>query len=130
MKYRVRNQDGELEFESFGQLEQAWLMGLVEPSDEVLQEGHAKWRRADSYAVLATARRHGDDVWNGSWFLFVLIGVALATVALVLFKQAAAEKSDLKWGLGFLVAIVDVVLMTRVTVNAQRRRDPHRRSKR
>ncbi|MCU0701873.1 MAG: hypothetical protein MUC96_35670 [Myxococcaceae bacterium] len=130
MKYRVRNQDGELEFESFGQLEQAWLMGMVEPSDEVLQEGHQKWRRADSVAVLATAKRHGDNVWGGSWFLFVLIGVALGTVALVLFKQAATEKNDLKWGLGFLVAIVDVVLMTRVTVNAQKRRNPHHGLKR
>lgn len=130
MKYRVRNQDGEIEFQNFGQLEEAYLMGLVEPTDEVLQEGHQNWRRADSYALLARARRHGDNVWGGAWFLWVLIGVAGATVALVLFKRAATEKNDLYWALGFLIAIADVVLMTRVTVNAQKRRDPHAHHKR
>ncbi len=87
MKYRVRNQDGELSYESFGQVEQAWLMGLVEPSDEILEEGKTQWRRADSYPVLARARRHGDDVWGGAWFLWALIGVVGATVALILIKE-------------------------------------------
>jgi hypothetical protein len=125
MKYRVRNQDGEIEFETFGQLEQAWLMGLVEPSDEVLQEGHQAWRRADSFAILARARREGDNVWGGAWFLWVLIGVVAATIALVIFKEAAKEKNDALWALGFVIAFADVVLMTRVTVNAQKRRNPH-----
>ncbi len=118
MKYTVRNKDGQLEYSSFGQVEQAWLMGLVEPSDEVLEEGKTMWRRADSFPLLAQARRHGDDVWNGSWFLWALIGVALATIALVLFKEG-------QWLPAMVISFADAFLLTNVTVKAQKRRKPH-----
>ena len=36
MKYRVRSTEGELEYSSFGEVEKAWNMGLIEPNDEVL----------------------------------------------------------------------------------------------
>lgn len=118
MKYRVRNQEGEIEFQSFGQLEQAWLMGLVEPSDEVLEDGKTLWRRADAIPLLAKARRHGDNVWGGAWFLWTLIGVAGGTIALVLFHQG-------NYLLGLVVSFVVAALMIKVTVDAQKRRDPH-----
>lgn len=118
MKYRVRNQDGEIEFQSFGQLEQAWLMGMVEPSDEVLEVGKTLWRRADTIPLLAKARRHGDNVWGGAWFLWTLIGVAGGTTALVLFH-------DKNWIAGMIVSFVVAGLMIKVTVDAQRRRNPH-----
>lgn len=118
MKYRVRNQDGEIEFKSFGQLEEAWLMGLVEPTDEVLEDGKTLWRRADTIPLLARARRHGDSVWSGSWFLWTLIGVAGGTAALWMFH----EKNYI---VGLVIAIVVALLMIRVTMTAQKRRDPH-----
>jgi hypothetical protein len=122
MKYRVRNQDGEIEFQSFGQLEQAWLMGLVEPSDEVLEEGKSLWRRADTIPLLARARHHGDNVWGGAWFLWTLIGVAGGTLALWMFH----EKNYI---VGLVVSFIVAGLMIKVTVNAQKRRDPHWQSK-
>ncbi len=121
MKFTIRNQDGQLEYQSFGQVEQAWLMGFVEPSDEILEEGKTMWRRADSFPLLAKARRHGDDVWNGSWFLWVVIGVVGGTIALTLM---ASKDWVLKAGglaLGFAIAVV----MVNVTIKAQRRRKPH-----
>lgn len=118
MKYRVRNQEGEIDFQSFGQLEQAWLMGLVEPSDEVLEDGKTLWRRADTIPLLAKARRHGDNVWGGAWFLWALIGVAGGTIALVLFHEK-------HYVAGLITSFVVAGLMIKVTTNAQRRRDPH-----
>ena len=82
MKYRVRSKEGELEYESFGQVEKAWLMGLIDPSDELLEEGHTKWRRADSIPLLVSARRSGDQVWMGTWFLWTLFGVIGGSMAL------------------------------------------------
>ena len=119
MKYMVRNKDGQLEYTSFGQVEQAWLMGLVEPSDEILEEGKTVWRRADTYPLLVRARRHGDDVWNGAWFLWVLIGVVGATGSLYLFQVN-------RWA-GLALAVVVALLMVNVTVTAQKRRKPHRK---
>lgn len=118
MKFTVRTKDGQLDYESFGQVEQAWLMGLIEPADEILEQGKTVWRRADSFPLLVQARRHGDDVWNGAWFLWALIGVAGATIALVLFKERL-------WLPGLMVAFADAVLLTNVTIKAQQRRKPH-----
>ena len=118
MKYTVRNKDGQLEYSSFGQVEQAWLMGFVEPADEILEEGKTLWRRADSYPLLMQARRHGDDVWNGAWFLWALIGVVGATIALVLFKEKM-------WLPAMIVSFVVAGLMFNVTMKAQQRRKPH-----
>jgi hypothetical protein len=121
MKYTVRNQDGQLEYSSFGQVEQAWRLGFVEPSDEILEEGKTMWRRADSFPLLAKARRHGDDVWNGAWFLWALIGVTLATISLLFLK----EKEVMPRVIGFTIAIGDAYLLGYVTVRAQKRRKPH-----
>lgn len=118
MKYRVRNSEGEIDFQSFGQLEQAWLMGLVEPTDEILEEGKTMWRRADTIPLLARARRHGDNVWGGAWFLWTLIGVAGGTISLLLFN----EKQYL---IALVVAFIVAGLMIKVTTDAQKRRDPH-----
>jgi hypothetical protein len=123
MRYRVRNAEGEIEFQSFGQLEQAWLMGLVEPSDEVLEEGKSLWRRADTIPLLARARRHGDGVWGGAWFLWTLIGVFGGTAALWLFHQK-------NYVTALLISFFVAGLMIKVTVDAQRRRNPHQQSRR
>lgn len=121
MKYRVRSAEGELEYQSFGQIEQAWLMGLVEPSDEILEEGHTTWRRADSYPLLKRARRDGDDVWTGSWFLWAVIGVFGATAALQMLQQKALE-----WkAAGLVVSVGLAIVLIQVTVRAQKRRRPH-----
>jgi hypothetical protein len=118
MKFRVKSTEGELEFESFGQLEQAWLLGFVAPNDEVLEEGHEKWRKAGSIPLLVSARRSGEQVWVGKWFAWVLLGVTGATIAIVLLQNGYLLA-------GIVAAIVVTLVMGKVTMNANRRARPH-----
>jgi hypothetical protein len=57
MKYRVRTPEGELCFPSILELTKAYLMGLVEPNDEVQREGDTSWRKAASLPQLAQAKK-------------------------------------------------------------------------
>ncbi len=57
MRYRVRTPEGELEYPSLRDVEQAYVQGLVDPQDEVLEEGSTLWRKAESLPTLARARR-------------------------------------------------------------------------
>jgi hypothetical protein len=121
MKYRVRSKEGELEYSSFGQVEQAWLLGLIDPDDEILEQGQTKWRKANSIPLLVNARRSGEQVWVGTWFVWTLIGVVGGTIALVLLNSAEMTQ---KIG-GVVVAFVVGGLMIKVTMNAYERRKPH-----
>ena len=121
MKFRVRSKDGELEYSSFGQVEQAWLMGLIDPEDELLEEGHTTWRKARTFPLLVNARRSGEQVWVGTWFAWTLIGVAGGTIALVLLNSSDWARR----GAGVVVAFVVAGLMLKVTMNAHARRKPH-----
>jgi hypothetical protein len=123
LKITVRSADGgELEYESFGQVEQAWLMGLVGPDDELLEEGKTAWRKARTYPLLMAARRSGEQVWMGAWFLWTLLGVIGATVALRMLALDALE-----WKLGGVILGFGVAMaMLKVTMTAHARRKPHR----
>lgn len=122
MKYKVRTKDGGLlDFESFGQVEQAWLLGLIEPNDEVLEEGKTVWRKAGAIPLLAKATRSGDEVWKGTWFAWTLIGVVGGTISLALLN-ADTMKAKIA---GIVVAMLVVGVMGKVTVNAYARRKPH-----
>ncbi|GMU62777.1 MAG: hypothetical protein AMXMBFR34_45400 [Myxococcaceae bacterium] len=121
MKYRVRSKEGELEYESFGQVEKAWLLGLIDPEDEILEEGHERWRKANTFPLLANARRSGEQVWVGTWFIWTLIGVAGGTVALWLLRGESLREK----GIGLVVAFITAGLMLKVTMNAYARRKPH-----
>jgi len=57
MKYRVRTPEGELSYPSILELTKAYLMGLVEPGDEVQREGDTLWRKAASIPQLAQAKK-------------------------------------------------------------------------
>jgi hypothetical protein len=124
MKYTVRSRDsngeliGELKYESFGQIEQAWLMGLVEPSDEILEDGHTKWRRADSFPLLVNSRRSGEQVWVGTWFVWILIIVAGATWALEQFREK-------NYPVALTVALATAMLTIKITTDAGKRSKPH-----
>ncbi len=118
MKYRVRTKDGELEFQSFGEVERFWLMGMIEPDDELLEEGHTLWRKASSFPLLVNAERSGDSVWGGTWFLWTVIGVLGGSVALWLIHDGLYV-----WG--GLAAVVVAAIMIQITASATRRRKPH-----
>lgn len=121
MKFRVRSKEGELQYESFGQVEKAWLLGLIDPDDEILEEGHTKWRRADSIPLLVKAERSGEQVWVGTWFIWTLMGIAGGTIALVLLNSKGVMSKFAGVMVGFIVAGA----MLKVTMNAYARRKPH-----
>lgn len=121
MKYRVRTKEGELEYPSFAVVEQMWLMGLIEPEDEILEEGKTVWRKAGALPLLAQARRSGEKVWAGTWFIWTMIGVIGGSVALWLLNDPSWEKKIA----GAVVAVIDVIVMIQITMKAQKRSRPH-----
>ncbi len=122
MKYRVRNKDGELEYSSFGQIEEAWLLGLVEPDDEIKEEGWEHWRKASTFPTLTRARRTGEQVWRGTWFAWVMLGVVGGTYALYKMQQ----KDLVDKGVGLVVAVAVALVIIQVSRRAFERTKPHR----
>lgn len=118
MRYTVRTPEGELTYESFGAVEQAWLNGLVGPDDEVREEGAAKWRKAGSIPLLAQARRHGNQVWGGTQALWITLVVVLASIAMYSLAKGV-------YLLGGIIAVVVSVILFRVTAHAFKKTKPH-----
>lgn len=117
-RWTVRTKEGELVYESFGAVERAWLQGLVEPDDELLEEGTTRWRRAGSVPILAQARRQGDQVWGGTQSAWAAILVVLGSVALYLLVHK-------QWAWGGILAIVVTSLFFKITYSAFRKTKPH-----
>ncbi len=83
MGYRVRNQYGELQFGSFDDLKDAFEKHLVEPDDEVLEDGSTHWRKASSYPKLVASMQKRTSLLTGPsrWYLLamamLLVGVGM-----------------------------------------------------
>src|SRR5689334_7398992 len=118
MKFKVRNQEGELEFQSFGEVERAWLMGLVGPEDELLEDGKTMWRKANTFPHLVNARRTGEQAWGGSWFLWTVMGIMLGSSAMWLIR-------DGYYLAGGTLGLMTAMVMTHVTVKASKRSKPY-----
>jgi hypothetical protein len=117
MRYTVRTPEGELTFNSFGEVERAWLQGLVESDDEILEEGSTKWRKASTVPLLAQARRRGDAVWGGTQPAWIVIAIVLASAALYSIAKGHT------W-FGLIMAFGLALLLTRVTFRAFKRSRP------
>jgi len=76
MKYRVRNPDGELSYASMLELREAYLLGLVEPTDEVQREDGSTWRKAALIPELAQAKKAPRSLWADKQMRWAL-GLAL-----------------------------------------------------
>jgi hypothetical protein len=114
MRYRVRTPEGELEYESILHVEQAYVAGLVDPEDEVLEEGGTLWRKAATIPHLARARRPASSKGsNRQQSLIILIAVVLGLFALLLVWSGRGL-------LGLLVTLVAASLLWRVTAVAFR----------
>lgn len=89
MRYRVRTPEGELEYESILHVEQAYLAGLVDPEDEVLEEGGTLWRKAATIPTLARARGTGIQYWahKNSQTLSIVIAAIAGLFSLFLMKM-------------------------------------------
>src|SRR5258705_12394631 len=118
MKFKVRTQEGELEFQSFGEVERAWLMGLVGPDDELLEEGKTMWRKASTFPHLISARRRGEQAWGGTWFLWTVIGILLGSLAMWLIHEGL-------FIFGGVVSLATASLMFHVVKTAHARSRPH-----
>ncbi|HYR54681.1 MAG TPA: hypothetical protein VEM39_01090 [Myxococcaceae bacterium] len=117
MRYTVRTPEGELTYNSFGEVERAWLNGLVDGDDEIREEGASKWRKASTFPVLAQARRRGDAVWGGTQSAWIVIAIILASAALY-----SIARGHLWYGLAIAFALA--LLLTRVTYKAFKRSRP------
>jgi Flp pilus assembly protein TadB len=75
MTYRVRNEDGELRFQTFEDLRDAYVQHLVGPEDEVLEGEASTWRKAGSLPKLAQAlqRRPTALEREGRWYLLAFV---------------------------------------------------------
>jgi hypothetical protein len=115
MRYRVRTPDGELEYPSLRDVEQAYVQGLVDPQDEVLEEGGTLWRKAETLPSLVRARRTSSSTAVREQTLTVVVAVVLCVAALYLY----ATNRGLPWVLG--IALIVVSMVTRVMMKAFRR---------
>ncbi|MBZ4333820.1 hypothetical protein [Corallococcus sp. AS-1-12] len=122
MAYRVRTPDGELMFPTLGDIERAYVQGLVDPDDEVREDGAETWRKASSLPVLARAKKpHARDTSRRAQTLTVAGAVAAGVLALVLLFTGT------NWNIrmmGIALALVVSGLLTRVTFKAYKRPPP------
>ncbi len=119
MKYTVRTKEGELTYDSFGAVERAWLQGLVEPDDEVLEEGTTKWRKAGSIPLLAQARRYGNQVWGGAQLGLLVVYLVLGSVALYGLTSGS-------YYVGVIAAAILAVVTVKISMRAFKLNKPHR----
>ncbi|MCP3101879.1 hypothetical protein LZ198_23660 [Myxococcus sp. K15C18031901] len=120
MRYVVRTPEGELTYPSLGDVERAYVQGLVDPDDEVREESASQWRKAGSLPVLARARRPATGLAARGQWLPVAGVVLLGAVALSLvFRDSWRLRV-----LGIILALVASSMLTRVTFKAFKRTPP------
>lgn len=113
MKYRVKSQDGELEYESYGQLQEAFDVGFVDADDQVQKEGTTQWVAA------RTLVKHRAKVptWRSRQLLFVYAAIGLAGSAFYLFAR-----DEYVWGAAAIFVLVMVLFKITRDANTVRRR--------
>ncbi|HEY8208412.1 MAG TPA: hypothetical protein VIG99_13070 [Myxococcaceae bacterium] len=82
MGYVVRSEGGEVKFQSLYEIQRAIANGLVDPEDELTEDGQAAWRKISTVAALRDARPEPSGFWKtdvGKWVipLCALLGVSL-----------------------------------------------------
>lgn len=110
MKYKVRNKDGELEFASLQQLEEAMNQGFVEAEDELLMEGSTEWKSA---AALVHRKR------KLPWFRAIDFWVGLAAVLGI---GAIWSFAETQYVAGGVLTFVLVNVIGRITWKASKRK--------
>ena len=80
MKYTVKNKDGELTYGSLEEIKTAYVLGLVEPEDDVIEEGAKLARKAGAIPLLVTAKRvriarGNSDTLRGWVFGALVLGI-------------------------------------------------------
>jgi hypothetical protein len=117
MRYLVRTPDGELGYSSQEELARAYSQGLVGPEDEVLEQGHATWRKAASLPALVRAQPKPSGLAGRAQFWTVLLVVALGLGAFRLILSDAPKQRIL----GVVLALVVGLMLSRITYKAFKR---------
>lgn len=85
--YKVRSKDGgiALEYASLAAVRQAYELALIDPEDEVLEEGKDTWRKAREIPLLSTAIRvkTARRVGSRNQWAFGMAAVGVLTVLLL-----------------------------------------------
>jgi hypothetical protein len=115
VKYTVKNSDGQLTYGSMEEVKTAYVLGLVEPEDEVLEDGSTMWRKAGAIPLLVTARK----VSNLRGHSNALRGWVIGALVLSFFAFYFLIKGSWIWG--GLTALGVVVLLIQVTVVAAKK---------
>ncbi len=118
MGYRVRTPDGELAYPTLRDVEVAYAQGLVDPTDEVLEDGHTTWRKASSIPALARARPPSSGVMGRAQKVGVGAAVVLGAAALRLIMSDEWSRR----GAGIVLALAMSSVLMWLTVSAVRRR--------
>lgn len=117
MRLRVRTPDGELSFGSKFELSKAYAQGLVDPTDEILEEGGTRWRKASELPELKNVRAKPPGV--PAQLRSMLFLVATLVVALVLiFRESETYTSR---GVGLLLAFLAAYFLIGNTRKSLRR---------
>ena len=109
MKYRVRNKDGELEYESFKQVEEAAQLGVVDPDDELLREGETEWKKVSAVPGLLKGKRSRASVFRTQLTLLVGVAVGAAIFAFWAIRQGHADDRPELYGAGISAAFVSPI---------------------
>lgn len=108
MRYTVRNENGEITFGNYLEMEHAWLAGLVEPDDEVHEEGKDGWVKAGQHAMLRKARPPAKPRTLGGLVPWLVGSLVLAGVALWALLRG-------NWYVGLALALILSALLSVVT---------------
>ena len=116
MKYAVKTRDGELTYGSLEEVKTAYVLGLVEPDDEVLEENTQLWRKAGTIPLLVTAKKvtlnRGQSNQQRAW--------AIGALVMAIFCFYFLIKGY--WLVGGLTGFAVAALLFQVTVVASRRK--------
>ena len=116
MKYTVKNQDGELTYGSLEEVKMAYVLGLVDEEDQVLEEGASLWRPAGAIPLLVTARKVNTARGQSN----ALRGWVIGALVLSFFAFYFLVKGVWVWG--GLATFGVVSMLVRVTALASRRK--------
>jgi hypothetical protein len=116
MKYTVKNKDGSLTYNSLEEVKTAYVLGLVEEDDDVIEDGASLARKASAIPLLVTAKKvrgskqHFDAIrgWVYGALVLAIIGFYLLVTGKLLY--------------GGLVMFAVVSVSFRITMLAARRK--------
>ena len=118
MKYTVKNKDGELTYGSLEEVKTAYVLGLVEPEDEVLEEGATLQRKAGTIPLLVTAKKvnvaRGHSSTLRGWVFGALV---LSIIGCYLLVTGS-------WLLGGATMFAVVSVLFKITTLAARKKKP------